>query len=130
VFGLRVLIDRLPSKINLENRGFRLPYNLCPLCNKDAKSIQHIMLSGEVAQRLWVKCDKWTTLFLVTGNNIAGQFLSFYLTGLSPQINRMWREMWLALTKVIWMYRNKVIFEGGQRDFSIGTVASLKLGKI
>jgi len=52
MFGWRVWIDRLPSKINLEKRGVKLPCNLCPLCNKDAKSIQHIMLSCEVTQRL------------------------------------------------------------------------------
>jgi len=36
VFGLRVLIDRIPSKIHLEKRGVRLLCNLCPLCNKYA----------------------------------------------------------------------------------------------
>jgi len=44
VFGWRVLIDRLSSKINLEKRGVRLPCNLCPLCNKHVEFIQHIML--------------------------------------------------------------------------------------
>jgi len=66
VFGLRVLIDRLSSKINLEKRGVKLPCNLPLLGNKDAESIQHIMLSCEVAQRQWVKCDKWARLFSVT----------------------------------------------------------------
>ena len=77
------------------------------LCNKDAKSIQHI---------IWVKCDKWAGLFLVTSNNVASHFLSFYLTGLSAQVNRVWRVMWLALTKAIWMHRNRVIFKGCQVD--------------
>jgi len=56
VFGWRVLIDRLPSKINLQKRRVRLTCNLCPLCNKDMESIQHIISSCDVAQRLWVKC--------------------------------------------------------------------------
>jgi len=92
VFGWRVLIDRLPSKINLEKRGVRLPSNLCHFCNKDAEFIQHIMLSCEVAQRLWVKCDKWAWLFSVTSNDIATHFLSFYFIGLSAQANHTWRE--------------------------------------
>ena len=52
----------------------------------------------------------------MTSNDIASHFLSFYLTGLSAQANHVWRGMWLALTKAIWMHRNKVIFEGGQVD--------------
>ena len=89
MFGWRVLIDRLPSKINLEKRGIRLLCNLCPLYNKDAESMQHIMLSCEVAQRLWVKCDKWVGLSSVTSNHIASHFLNFYLTRLSGQANRV-----------------------------------------
>jgi len=100
VFGWRVSIDRLSSKINIEKRGVRLSCNLCPLFNKDTKSIQHIMSSCEVAQRLWVKCDKWVGLFSVTSNDIASHFLSFYLIGLSAQTNRVWRGMWLALLRL------------------------------
>jgi len=49
----------------------------------------------------------------VTSNDIASHFLNFYFTRLSAQANRVWRGMWLALTKAIWMNKNMIIFEGG-----------------
>jgi len=33
-FGWRVLLDRLPSRTNLESRGVHVSCNLCPLCKK------------------------------------------------------------------------------------------------
>jgi len=37
-FGWRVMLDRLPSKVNLENRGITVSCNLCPLCKKEVET--------------------------------------------------------------------------------------------
>ena len=42
----------LIGKKTWKNNFWKSSTLLCPLCNKDAESIQHIMLSCEVAQRL------------------------------------------------------------------------------
>ena len=58
VFGWRVLLDRLSTRVNLEHRGVNLSCNLCPLCNKEVESIQHLLITCEVTQRLWIKCHR------------------------------------------------------------------------
>jgi len=78
VFGWRVLLDRLPTKVNLEYRGVDLSCNLCLLCNKEVESIQHLLITCEVAQD-WIKCDRWVELTLVRVNDIANHFCSFHL---------------------------------------------------
>ena len=59
-------------------------------------------------------------------NDIANHFYIFHLVGLSKKANYVWKGMWLAITKAIWSYRNKIIFDGGQVDeIEIFAVAQL-----
>ena len=119
VFGWRVSINRLLSKMILkrEGLGFRVIYVLC------ATRMQNLFS---------ILC--YHVRFTVISNNIASHFPNFYLTRLSAQVSHVWRGIWLKLAKAIWMYKNRVIFEGGQVDeveiFSKDTVASLEIGKI
>ena len=43
------MLDRLPSKVNLENRGVGVSCNLCPLCKKKVKTTHHLFITCEVA---------------------------------------------------------------------------------
>jgi len=38
------------------------------------------------------------------------------MSDLSRKIIYVWKGMWLAITKTIWIHKNKVIFEDGQVD--------------
>jgi len=49
IFGWRVLLDRLPFRVNLERRGILVSSNMCPLCNKDVETLQHLLITCEVA---------------------------------------------------------------------------------
>jgi len=126
VFGWRVLFDRLPTRVNLESRGVWLSCNIYPLCNKEVESIQHLLSTCEVTQRLWIKCDRWVELTSARVNNIVNHFCSFYLVGLSEKANCVWKGMWLAITKAIWTHKNRIIFDGGQvNEIEIFAVAQL-----
>jgi len=116
VFRWKVLLDRLPTRVNLECRGVGLSCNACLLCNKEIESIQHLLITCKVAQRLWIKCDRWVGLTSVRVNDIVNHFYSFHLVGLSKKANCVWKGMWLAITKAIWTHRNMIIFNGGQVD--------------
>ena len=118
IFGWRVLLDKLPFRINLDRRGVMVSSNLCPLCNKDkdVETLQHLLITCEVAQRLWLKCDNWVGLSLVRSIDIVNNFCNLHFSGLSRKANYAWRGMWLAVVKALWIHRNKVIFDVGQVD--------------
>jgi len=46
----RILLDKLPTRINLARRGVQLANQLCPLCQKDVESIDHLFNTCFVAQ--------------------------------------------------------------------------------
>jgi len=116
VFRWRVLLDRLPSRTNLESRGVHVSCNLCPLCNKEVETIQHLLINCEVAQRLWIKCDRWVRVMMVRNNDIVNHFCNFYLFRLTNKQNCVWKGKWVTLAKAIWTHRNRIIFEGGKLD--------------
>jgi len=60
--------------------------------------LQHILLTCEVAQRLWLKCDNWVGLISVRSNDIVNHFCNFYIMGMSKKVNRVWKGMWFTLT--------------------------------
>ncbi|XP_068486340.1 uncharacterized protein [Phaseolus vulgaris] len=49
----RILIDRIPSRVNLLRRGVPVTSTLCALCNRLDESSQHLFLECVVAQQVW-----------------------------------------------------------------------------
>jgi len=83
VFGWRALLNRLPSQVNLEKRGVIVSCNLCPLCGLEVETMQHILITCEVSQRLWIKCDNWVGLASVRNNDIVNHFCNFCILDMS-----------------------------------------------
>ena len=77
VFGWRAQLNKLPSRVNLEKRGVIVSYNLCPICSLEVETMQHILITCEVSQRLWIKCDNWVGLTSVRNNDISTTFATF-----------------------------------------------------
>jgi len=110
VFGWRVLLDRLPFRVNPERRGVGVDCNLCLLCHKEDETIQYRFITCEVAHRLWTKCDNWLGIISVRSNDVDSQFCGFTLNHPGVKKNFVWRGMWLTLVKEIWIHRNRLIF--------------------
>ncbi|PWA36452.1 RNA-directed DNA polymerase, eukaryota [Artemisia annua] len=55
----RVLLDQIPTRLNLLNRGMDIPCTLCPICSLETESINHIFSSCEVAARTWNAIEVW-----------------------------------------------------------------------
>jgi len=116
IFGWKALLDRLPSKANLEMRGMGMGSNHYPLCAKEVETIQHLLITCEAAQQLWVKCDKWLGISSTRSNEVYSHFCGFSLSFLSVKANKAWKGMWLVLVKEIWNHRNRLIFNKEKVD--------------
>jgi len=51
--------------------------------------MQHILITCEVSQRLWIKCDNWVELTMVRNNDIVNHLCDFYVLGISNKANRV-----------------------------------------
>jgi len=55
----RILLDRLPTRLNLARRGVQLVNLLCPLCLDGDESTDHLFNTCRVVQQVWDQCDRW-----------------------------------------------------------------------
>jgi len=63
--------------------------NLCPLCTKVVETIQHLFITYEVAQRLWVKCDKWLGISSVRNIEVDSHFCRVFLSFFSVKASKV-----------------------------------------
>jgi len=48
----RLLLDRLPTRVNLVRRGIQVGNVCCPLCSEGVETAQHLFSTCRVAQSL------------------------------------------------------------------------------
>ena len=61
----KTVLDRVPVKKNLEKRRISLSNNMCPLCQEQLETINHLFITCMVVQRVWDICDRWVGVNLV-----------------------------------------------------------------
>jgi len=108
----RILLDRLPTRVNLGRRRVQLRYVCCPLCQGGDKTTQHLRNSCRVTQKVWDHCERWVGNVTVRHEDIIIHFQSFHLMGHSNRVNSVWKGLWVAIVSEIWNHRNKVVFRG------------------
>ncbi|KAL4576481.1 hypothetical protein LXL04_012575 [Taraxacum kok-saghyz] len=59
IFVWRVLWNRLPTRDLLISRGINVDSDLCPLCNIENESVNHVLGSYEVASSIWRLVLRW-----------------------------------------------------------------------
>nr|GEV00687.1 reverse transcriptase domain-containing protein [Tanacetum cinerariifolium] len=70
VFMWRLKLNRLPSRVNLDQKGIDIGSNLCPNCLEDIKTVNHIFFNCGMAQNLWALLAKWWELDILLCANI------------------------------------------------------------
>jgi len=110
VCAWRLLLDRLPTRLNLAKRGMQLTDLPCPLCQEYEESGQHLFTTCKVAQNVWDQCKRWVGNVNVRHESITIHFQSFGLVSWRQCVNLAWKEMWVAIVTELWNHRNKVIF--------------------
>ncbi|GJZ46363.1 RNA-directed DNA polymerase, eukaryota, reverse transcriptase zinc-binding domain protein [Tanacetum coccineum] len=55
IFIWRLSLNRLPSEVNLNRMGVDIGSILCPICEEDVETINHVFFSCDLAMALWAK---------------------------------------------------------------------------
>ena len=87
----RILLDRLPTRLNLVRRGVQLANSLCPLCQDGVESTDHLFNTCSVVQQVWDKCDRWIGKVGVRHQATYVNFQNFCLLGQRLNVNRVWK---------------------------------------
>jgi len=85
----RVLLDRLPTTVNLIRRGAFVNSPFCAMCNLSQESSQHLFIDCVFAQRVWSACYSWVGILGVQNQEIRNHLINFYLVHLSIKQNQV-----------------------------------------
>ncbi|GJZ59364.1 RNA-directed DNA polymerase, eukaryota, reverse transcriptase zinc-binding domain protein [Tanacetum coccineum] len=70
VFIWRLMLNKLPSRVNLDRKGIDVGSILCPIFQVDVETINHIFFSCDMAMDLWDKLARWWELDIPVCANI------------------------------------------------------------
>ncbi|XP_071699246.1 uncharacterized protein [Rutidosis leptorrhynchoides] len=62
IFIWRLILDRLPSRINLAFKGFDINTIICPICSVGGDSRDHTFIFCYVANSIWRRIRLWTAI--------------------------------------------------------------------
>lgn len=114
IFLWRFGLDRLPHWLNLSKHGIDIESTLCPVCNSNVETIDHIFFSCEVASEVWRMVCIWC--------NITDPSVPSYsdwsswienVTGSSIKRKRLFVII-ASMFWVIWKFRNSITFNSQQ----------------
>ncbi|GKA86254.1 RNA-directed DNA polymerase, eukaryota, reverse transcriptase zinc-binding domain protein [Tanacetum coccineum] len=66
IFMWRLLLDRLPHRLNLSSRGLDIDSILCPVCSEHVESNSHTFFSCSAASNIWRLVRGWCELKILT----------------------------------------------------------------
>jgi len=85
-----VLINKVSTHDNLNNRGVRLGSNTCALCDTTNEIVSHLFFTCKVVAKIWQTCDSWIGRSSIYHNSAGIHFSHFEIIGLSDKRNLVW----------------------------------------
>ena len=116
VTAWRVLMGKLPTRMSLSRRGVMLNSTVCPLCQLEEETCQHLFLECHHAQRVWSLCLRSVDISFVQHNDLRLHFQSFHLFQASNKQNKIWKGVWANIIRCIWDQKNLITFQQGVVD--------------
>ncbi|XP_071685671.1 uncharacterized protein [Rutidosis leptorrhynchoides] len=110
LFIWRMLKRRIPVRAELDKRGIDLDSVLCPLCDNDVESIEHLMVFCQQSMDIWERVYKWWGLGPVTNLSINEAFRGNCNRSSSPLGSKIWQALEWTCAYLIWRNRNQMVF--------------------
>jgi hypothetical protein len=113
-FGWRVLLNRIPTRVNLSLRNALPPEvsTMCVFCNLKEESATHIFLHCDVASLVWARVMRWFDCSFLIPPNL---FVLWDCWSEGGSANKATKGLWLVWHTtiwVLWVKRNDLIFKG------------------
>ncbi|GJV81031.1 RNA-directed DNA polymerase, eukaryota, reverse transcriptase zinc-binding domain protein [Tanacetum coccineum] len=104
------MLNKLLSRVNLDRKGIDVGSILCPICQLDVETINHIFFSCDMALDLWAKLARWWDLDIPMCANISEWFEWIGSLHMSNRVKSTLEGVGGTLMWSIWNYRNRLIF--------------------
>nr|GEX36818.1 RNA-directed DNA polymerase, eukaryota, reverse transcriptase zinc-binding domain protein [Tanacetum cinerariifolium] len=110
VFMWRMLLDRLPNRLNLSSHGLDIDSISCMVCNGHVESNDHIFFTYDTAVAIWNLVRSWIDLPLsnfLSYEDWTNRFDSWHVS--KDKKSRMY-SIFAATYWTLWHFRNNITF--------------------
>nr|GEV27413.1 RNA-directed DNA polymerase, eukaryota [Tanacetum cinerariifolium] len=109
VFIWRLTLNKLPSKLNLHRRCIDVSSGLCPICQDDVESVNHIFFNCDMAKALWDLLAKWWDLDILVCANISEWFSWLDSLRVSSKVRLFLEGVGGTILWSIWSFPNCLV---------------------
>nr|GEY10811.1 RNA-directed DNA polymerase, eukaryota, reverse transcriptase zinc-binding domain protein [Tanacetum cinerariifolium] len=110
VFLWRLVLNKLPTRVNLDRKGIDVDSVLCPICCVDVEIANHVFFSCEMAKDLWALMARWWELDIPICSNFMEWCSWIDSPHLSSKAKLVLKGVGGSLLWSIWRFRNELIF--------------------
>ncbi|GJQ94463.1 RNA-directed DNA polymerase, eukaryota, reverse transcriptase zinc-binding domain protein [Tanacetum coccineum] len=110
VFIWRLILNKLPTRVNLDRKDIDVGSILCPICMEDVETANHIFCSCNMAKDLWSMFAKWWDIDIPVCANYTDWFEWLDDLNVSNKVRSFIKGVGDSLLWHIWKFRNELIF--------------------
>ncbi|GJY48454.1 RNA-directed DNA polymerase, eukaryota, reverse transcriptase zinc-binding domain protein [Tanacetum coccineum] len=110
VFIWRLMLNKLPTRVNLDRRDIDVGSILCPICLEDIETVNHIFFSCNMAKDLWSMFAIWWDIDIPVCANVSEWFEWLDDLAVSNKVRSYIDGVGDSLMWHIWKFRNESIF--------------------
>ncbi|XP_071704551.1 uncharacterized protein [Rutidosis leptorrhynchoides] len=109
VFAWRVKRKRLSVLVELDRKCIDIDSVLCPCCTNDTETVNHCLVSCEIAKATWNKVIRWWNLTYNSFSSI-DDLLDLSLPRSNTQCKKIWEGISWITAYYIWKNKNAKVF--------------------
>lgn len=110
IFGWRLWLNRLPTRISLSHRNMVLDNLNCPFCEEDVETLDHLFTGCCFSLLVWSEIEKWCHLPPIIAFSTKDLLIIQQNVNGSIQRKMMVQAVMLISCRVIWKSRNIMVF--------------------
>nr|GEV93238.1 RNA-directed DNA polymerase, eukaryota, reverse transcriptase zinc-binding domain protein [Tanacetum cinerariifolium] len=110
IFVWRLMLNKLPFRVNLDRRGIDVDSVLCHNCQADVETINYIFFSCYMALELWAKLARWWDLYIPICANYFEWIKWLDSLQLLNKVKAILEGVGGTLMWSIWSFRNCLLF--------------------
>ncbi|GKD46853.1 RNA-directed DNA polymerase, eukaryota, reverse transcriptase zinc-binding domain protein [Tanacetum coccineum] len=110
VFIWRMLLDKLPTRSNLSYIGVDVPCVLCPICDSEVESRNHLFFGCSLVSEVYRLIGRWWSIHIPEFSDLASWeswFKELHITSLHKSVLE---ATFFSLWWHVWVFRNASVF--------------------
>nr|KAJ0187625.1 hypothetical protein LSAT_V11C900488520 [Lactuca sativa] len=117
VFMWQVLLNGIPTRINLSNRGIDIPSLIYPSCDNALEDNNHVFLFSDIVVEVCSVIARWVDLMFPPPINIVEHMSWVDKVTLSSKKRNVLEVIILSTLWMLWRYKNN-LFKKNMRRFN------------